>query len=265
MEKNYYITKSEQMVYNAIKSAEIVSLQDIREMLPEIGSPMLKKILHSLESRGYLHRIKRGLYMVKKSPSDGVVLENPYRTALQLYRGYVAFSSALRIYGITEYEPFTIFIATEKKSGKTEIGEYLIRAVSMEKRATGMHVYRGIYVSTPEKTFFDCFYRPQYCGGYGEVSRALYEAKSINWREFLNYFESLASPSLCQRTGYVLDMLTEKDYVKVPAYVIKGLRKRVKSKTKLIPSAPSRGKFSSEWKLIDNLGKEGILGWSDGY
>ena len=265
MEKNYYMTKREQTVYNAVKSAEIVSLTDIKEMLPQMSAPMLRKTVHSLEKKGYLYRIKRGLYIVKKSPSTGIALENPYRTALQIYGGYIAFSSALRIYGLTEYEPFTVFVATEKKSGKKEIGEYLIKAVSMGRRATGMHIYRDVYVSTLEKTFFDCFYRPQYCGGYGEVSRALYEAGHIDWRGFLRYFERFGSDSLCQRTGYVLEMVKKELGVEVPEYVIENLRRRVKGRTKLIPSAPSKGKFSSKWMLIDNLGKEGIIGWSDGH
>ncbi len=264
MQKNYYMTKSEQSVYNAIKSAEILSSEDIKEMVPEMSGSMLRKTLSSLERKGYLYRIKRGLYLVKP-PDSGLILENPYRIALRIYEGYIAFSSALRLYGLMEYEPFTIFVATENRSGRTEIGEYLIKAVSMGKRATGMRIHDGVYTSTLEKTFFDCFYRPQYCGGYEGVCRALYEAGKMDWDIFLSYFERFASPSLCQRTGYVLETLYEAGYLDIPEHVIGALRKRVKNRTRLLPSAPSRGKFDGRWMLLDNLGKERMLGWSDGH
>jgi len=135
----------------------------------------------------------------------------------------------------------------------------------MGVRATGMRIYNGLYISTLEKTFFDCFYRPQYCGGYEGICGALYEAKKMDWEMFLAYFEKFASTSLCQRTGYVLEILADAGHVRVPKYVIEWLRKRVKTKTRLLPSAPSRGKFNKKWMLLDNLGKERMLGWSDGH
>ena len=265
MEKNYYLTGSEQMVYNAIKHAELVTLDLIREMFPDLSTGMLYKVLYSLNKKGYLYRLKRNLYLIQKRPAKRPVIENPYRIALALYKGYIGLSSALRHYNLIEYEPFTIFVVTTNKSGSMEIGNYTIQAIAMGKRAMGMLFDRGIYVSNIEKTFFDCFYKPQYCGGYESITKALYEKRELKWKNFLGYFESFASSSLCQRTGYVLDIMNKETDLRIPDRVIKSFKKRIGNKARLIPTAPSRGKYSAEWNLLDNLGKERMLGWYYGY
>ncbi|WP_456365935.1 hypothetical protein [Thermococcus sp.] len=87
--------------------------------------------------------------------------------------------------------------------------------------------------------------------------------KKIDWDEFLGYFKRFASNSLCQRTGYILELARNLG-VEIPEDLIDYMRDRVKTWTKLVPTLPSRGKGVREWKLIDNLGKEKILGWAHG-
>ncbi|MCF2136540.1 MAG: hypothetical protein K9W43_04785 [Candidatus Thorarchaeota archaeon] len=263
MEKNYYLTGSEQIVYNLIRHGEMITSAEIRNLFPELSTGMLYKILFSLNQKGYLYRIKRDLYLVQQKPGANPIIENPYRIALALYKGYIGFSSALRLYELIQYEPFTLFVVTPKKSDLLHIGDYIIKAVAMGRRATGMTVYKEVYVSNIEKTFFDCFFKPQYCGGYETITRALYEKKAINWDRFLKYFVMFASPSLCQRTGYVLDMMVREIDFAIPENVIGFFKDRIRNKTRLSPTSPSRGKFSGKWKVLDNLGEK-ILRWHHG-
>ncbi|ACJ17354.1 hypothetical protein TON_1863 [Thermococcus onnurineus NA1] len=263
MQKNYYLTKTEQDIIRAIRGTDIVSADEIRELFPGLSREMVKKVLSSLSKKGYLTRLKKGLYLVNEQPGNPSI-KNPYRIALALFPGYIAFSSALRLYGLLEYEPFTIFVATPRKSGERTVGEYTIKAVALGEKATGMTLKDGVYTSTLAKTFFDCFYKPRYCGGYSEITKALYEAGKLDWDEFLGYFERFASDSLCQRTGYVLELLKNELGVDIPEEVLNYLRGKVRSWTKLVPTFPSRGRSIKEWKVIDNLGKEKILGWAYG-
>lgn len=261
MDKKYYLTKSEQCVYNSIKHAEMITTDEIKEFFPELSTGMVYKVLTTLAQKKYLYRLKRKVYLVQKIPGEKPVIENPYRIALTLYNGYIGFSSALKVYNLIEYEPFTVFVITPEKSGITQVGDYTIQAVAMGKRALGLTFYRGLYVSNIEKTFFDCFYKPQYSGGYETITKSLYEKKRLAWDVFLEYFKMFASPSLCQRTGYVLDIMCKETDFKIPKKVITFFEKRIRGKTKLIPTSPSIGKFSKKWKVLDNLGNEKILGW----
>ena len=50
----------------------------------------------------------------------------------------------------------------------------------------------------------------------GEVrsteAKALYEAKKLDWDEFIDYFKRTDNAALHQRTGYILEMMKDKMY-----------------------------------------------------
>jgi predicted transcriptional regulator of viral defense system len=259
MDKNIYLRKQEQMVFNAISALDIVNSKELEEEFPLLSAAQLNKIFSQLSAKGYLHRLKKGMYLVQETPSKFPYIKNPYKVGLALFKGYVGFSSALRVYHLLDYAPFTIFVVTVNKSREREVGEYTFKAVSMGERAVGVTFHEGIYISTVAKTFFDCFYKPHYCGGYSAITKALYDAEALNWDEFLSYFDEFASASLCQRTGYILELIREET-----GKTILGLEKlsgRVKNNTKLVPSGKAGGKYIKGWKVLDNLGKENILSW----
>ncbi len=257
MNKNIYMSKREQIIFNMISSVDIAYTDEIRDFFPDLKPHQINKICHSLSSKGYLHRLKKGVYLIQKKPSDLPLIKDPYKIALALFKGYIAFSSALRVYNLLDYAPFTIFVVTVNKSREKRVGEYTFKAVAMGKRAVGLTYYNGIYISTISKTFFDCFYKPQYCGGYSVITKAINDVE-LDWDEFIMYF-GFASDSLCQRTGYVLELMEGETGNKIPA--LDHLRKRVKNNTKLVPSGKAGGKYIKEWKVLDNLGKENILSW----
>ena len=124
----------------------------------------------------------------------------------------------------------------------------------MGEKATGTTHYKDVYISTIEKTFFDCFYKPQYAGGYQEIIKALSNTPKIHWDQFLTYFERFASNALFQRSGYILDLLIEQNMIHPPNYVLKTFKNHIGNTTRLLPSKGSKGRYVKEWKLVDNLG-----------
>ena len=106
---------------------------------------------------------------------------------------------------------------------------------------------------------FDCFYKPQYAGGYREFAKALINIKKINWDQVLTYFNNFASDSLYQRTGYILELLQDEQYIHLPKHILKEFKKHIGNTTKLIPSGIHKGKYIKQWQLVDNLGKKTIL------
>jgi predicted transcriptional regulator of viral defense system len=258
MSKNIYLTPMEQRILNGMLPRGIVRMDEIHDSFPGLKSNQINKACSSMSSKGYLHRLKRGVYLVQKNPSETPTIENPYQIALTLFKGYIGFSSALKVYGLIDYEPFNILVVTQNKSASRSIGEYTFRSVAMGGRATGMTFSNGVYVSTLTKTFFDCFHKPQYAGGYSTITKALFES-DMDWNEFIGWFD-LASSSTCQRTGYVLDIL-RMETNKVPQHVLNYLKSRIKNNTKLIPSNKSRGEYNKAWMVLDNLGKSDIMSW----
>jgi len=262
MNKNNYLSRVEQIFFSTIKKTDIIDNSFIKEIFPNYSSQKINKICHKLLSKGYLHTIKRGAYIVNETPSTKPIITDPFKIAPYVNKGYIGFLSALRHYDLINYEPFTIFIVTPKKSQEIEIGNYLFKTVSMGEKATGVTYFKNVYVSTIEKTFFDCFYKPQYAGGYREIINALSNHPKIRWDQFLNYFERFASDALFQRTGYILDLLIERNMINPPKKLIKTFKNHVRNTTKLLPSKKSKGRYVKQWKLLDNIGKEILL--SDG-
>lgn len=255
MAKKIYLTPKEQEIYESVKVAEVISHDEITNLFPK--EKWINRTIHGLISKGRLKAIRRGLYFI--GGEDGT-MKNPYAVSLRIFRGYVGLSSALKLHGLLDYEPFTVFVITNNRSERRTIGSYSFRAVSFGDRATGEEFREGVYVSTVAKTFFDCFFKPSYTG-YGEITKALYQLPEMDWNEFRRYFVRFASPSLSQRTGYVLDVMKRETGKDIPERIISYFRGRIKTKTRLLPSYRKVGNYSSEWKVMDNLGKKNFLSW----
>lgn len=259
MQKKIYLTKEEQIIISTIQTTEIIDHSHLRELFPTYSPQKINKLCHTLLSKGYLYPLKRGVYLINEIPSSQPVIKNPFRIAPYLNKGYLGFSSALRLYDLLDYEPFTIFTVTPQKSNETTIGNYLFKTIAMGTKATGATFHKDVYVSTIEKTIFDCFYKPQYAGGYQTLTKALIQLKNLNWNQLLSYFNAFATDALFQRTGYLLDLLQQEHLIRLPKTILKECKNHVKTTTKLLPTKPSQGTYSKQWKLLDNIGKGTII------
>jgi len=259
MKKKNYLSPEEQIIFSAITKTDVIDHSQIKEIFPNYTSQKINKLCHSLLSKKYLHPIKRGVYLVNDTASEKPIIRNPFKLATYVNKGYIGFSSALRLYDLIDYEPFTIFIVTQKKSNMLTIGNYVFKTVSIGQKATGTTFFKNVYVSTVEKTVFDCFYKPQYAGGYRELAKALTNITKINWDKVLTYFELYASDALFQRSGYILELLNQERQLNIPKNILKEFKKHIKNTTKLIPGENNHGNYVKQWKLTDNLGKVTIL------
>ncbi|MBD3203179.1 hypothetical protein GF327_02715 [Candidatus Woesearchaeota archaeon] len=241
--KNIYLSKSEQDIFNLIKDRNVISNDELKHLFRKKN---INKIAHSLMNKGYLYNLKKGLYLINKTPSKEPVIEDPFNIAQSLYKGYIGFSSALKIHNLLDYEPFTIYLITSNKSKELELGQYIIKIINFGEKAYGFIKKDKYIVSTPDKTFFDCFYKPKYIG-YNNIIKAIKLVGKLDWDSFLKYFEKHASSSLHQRTGYILE-----SHKLAPKKIINYFSKKVKNNTKLDPGLPGKGKYIKKWKLIDN-------------
>jgi len=81
MNKNIYLSKQEQMIFNIVSYADIAYIDEIRDFCPDLKPHQINKICHSLSSKGYLYRLKRGVYLIQKKPSDLPLIN------MDVYRG----------------------------------------------------------------------------------------------------------------------------------------------------------------------------------
>ena len=252
MIRKNYLTPNEQRLWRHIEGKAIVDSELVSMVFPDMGQNKRDKILHGLFQKGYLRRAMKGLYFNPKR------LDNGYNIALRMHPGYIGLGSALSFHGLSEYESFTIEVMTRffRKKAPLESTQYTIEFVPMGKLFTGFERHGSIYVSTVEKTLFDCLLKPSRVG-FANIAKAIYYAEP-DWRKFLTFFGLAGNCALMQRTGYILSLL-EAAGKEVPQYVYNDLQKGVKTPTRLVPG--KGGTYEREWKIQDNLGKERILPW----
>lgn len=247
----------ESMGKNAFKVSEL----DTKKL--GIKRNYLYVLIGRLEKKGWITGVGKGVYLRLPAATviDGkVYLEDPFEVAMKMFRGYLAFQSALKVHGLSEYEPFTIYVATRHKSETIPLlKHYEIKAVKFGKRFTGFEKVGRYTVSTKAKTFFDCFYHPEHAGGYAEVLKSLYYAGNIDWMEMEKYLERFGSSSLCQKIGYLLSLLKETEF-KYPLDFIDYLKGRIGNKTKL-DFGQAGGSYNKEWMIVDNIGAKKLLSW----
>lgn len=247
MPENYYMSPVEQMLLDVAEDMEPIFTRDLIEALPEVHPQVVRNSLSSLAHKGRLARVKRGIYIRSDGPGRPVI-DDRLQLALALFPGYVAFASALAYWRLIGYEAFTVFVATRASSGSIELGEHTFRAVSMGRRAQGAVFDGNVYVSTLEKTIFDCLYKPGHAGGHALLAEAISEAEP-DWEELGRWFSLLGTPSLNRRAGYVLSIAGS-----APVWLLEELRGKGGSRIWLDPTGPRRGRLVPGWGVIDNVG-----------
>jgi predicted transcriptional regulator of viral defense system len=249
-----YISRGENRLWELIKEKGIIDSELAAEIFPDMPASNRNRILYSLHRKGYLKRARRGLYY------NPLNLRGFHELAIRIRECYIGFASALRHHNLIEYEDFTISAATRnfRKKIPLEGTKYEIRFIPLGEFYTGFEKRDNIYVSTLEKTFFDCFLKPNYAG-YSILTKALYNA-NLDWKKFIDFYRLTDNNSLCQRTGYILEMMVDNTGLNIPEFAFDFLQERVKNPVKLM-SYKGKSVFNSRWMIQDNIGKDSILSW----
>ena len=252
MVKKNYLTRGEQEIWEYIQNKGIIDNELVKDIFPEMPQNKRNKLLHSLCKKGYIKRTRKDTYITGN-------LNSFHELALKIRPGYIGLSSALRDYNLLDYEDFTIFVMTKdfQKKMRLKGTKYSLEFVPLGSLFTGYEKNENIIISSIEKTLFDCFLKPQLVG-FTNITKALYDAK-IDWEKFISFFKMTKNNSLCQRTGYMLEMM-KKTKLKVPSFVFEFLQSKVKNPVKLVPSR-AKSTFNKKWKIQDSLGEKHILSW----
>lgn len=253
-EKNY-LTPDEQMLWSYLDDKGIIDSELADMVFPDLPEDKRDKLLYGLHKKGYINRAKKGLYF---NPER---LESPYEIALRVHEGYIGLASALNFHGLGTYESFTVYVMTKNFRGRTRLEgtQYSIDFIPLGELFCGFGRKNNIYVSSVEKTLFDCFLRPSRVG-FTNIARAVHDAEP-DWRKFLGFFALTDNKSLRQRTGYLLRLLQRGAGKKIPDYVFKELHRGVKTPARLSASGTG-SEYDREWKLQDNVGSGRILSWT---
>lgn len=248
----------------------IVTVSDITQIF-KVSDDYADLILHRLEQKRWLNKIKKGIYQI--IPSDyGYSLDVPvpqdsYYIASRLFKNYyISHFSAAFLHGLTDQIPSTVFVSTTEKYEYKPRPPHKFQFIYMspQKLTFGCmkRNYRGveIVISNIEKTLVDVIDKPKYAGGLSIVYEIVNRARrTVNLRLLFEYVLKMKKKSLVQRMG----LLTELSGYQWTSQQIEQFQKYVgKNKSYLDPLANKKqiDGYSRKWQLIINVPLKYITG-----
>ena len=228
----------------------------------DLSRDRVRRLLAYLAARGWLVRVRRGLYAVVplEAEDPSAWLADPWVVASRSFAPcYIGGWTALHHWELTEqlFRTVVVFTATPVRRSTREIQGTSFRLKQVdEQRLFGLSkVWRGrvaVDVSDAERTLVDCFDRPELGGGIRHVADCLQE-----WFErdagdrvsrLLDDADRLGNRTVFKRLGFVLEArgLGSDD-------LLETCRGRMsQGVSPLDPSAAGKGRIVKRWRLRVN-------------
>jgi predicted transcriptional regulator of viral defense system len=206
--------ESELLSRLAAEGKTIFSTTEAQELWK--GSTPIKNVLHRLENKGWLQRMKRGVYLLipleagpERTWSESPLVISPYL----IQPAAVAYWSALHYWQMTEQIPRITFVQSTKRKQPLEIQGMRFQFVTVKKERFFGVLERTLngkkfYVTDREKTLVDCADRPDLSGGILQLAQALETGYAeIEWPKLDAYLERWEGRTVVKRLGYLVDRL----------------------------------------------------------
>jgi predicted transcriptional regulator of viral defense system len=248
---------------------ETVELAEIRRRA-RVSPGFARKLAHDLAQKGWLQRIRRGLYLVHpgrrgpESATDLDPLKIGARLATPYYFGYATAAELLGLLPQLGHVYYLVSPVRTQPPKRTPIQFRFVRTEPGRMFGTVTLHRRGelIRVSNVERTLLDCLRRPELAGGVPGVTQMVASGKSrLRWDLIPDYARRLGAHSLTWRLGYLAEQV--RPDISVPRQWTS--RVRPKPEDPYVPLAPARefgrrGPHDRRWHVIVNLPRAHLLG-----
>ena len=223
------------------------------------------RLLAYLAERGWLVRIRRGLYapVPLDAPIPSQFQEDPWLVALRTFAPcYIGGWSACEHWHLTEqiFRGIVVFTVRRVRAVHAEIHgtPFRLRATREEHMFGLRKVWRRhlpVSVSDPSRTIIDILNDPPSGGGIrqvGDVLRAYFDSEHRDDELLVSYATRLGNATVFKRLGCLVERLE----IAAPKLVQIALDNKSKGITLLDPSVKQRGPISRRWNLNINVSIE---------
>jgi predicted transcriptional regulator of viral defense system len=257
LRKGNYIFTHDEVVKAAL--AEGISVSNV------------EKLLFKLATRGWILKLRRGLYAAVDSLS-GENRVHPFAIATTLVQpSAISHWSAMQYHGLTEQVPHIITASSPKKvvtpsmrekniknrmsKHAWEIGGVYYEYITIKKEhffgieKIWVDEHFHVPITDKERTLLDVFIFSTRFGGMGEALGIVQSVLStIDQEKFINYTLQYGKKSIVKRVGWVLEYFgisseNLSKLVEIP----------VNYYSLLDPGEPARGVYDRRWMIRNNL------------
>ena len=226
-----------------------------------LSIPRTHRLLAYLAKRGWLLRLRRGLYsLVPLEVAHAAEwVEDPWVVASKMYgaNSYIGGWSACEHWELTEqlFRETVVITSRQLRSGKDQVQGFSFRVKRLKPDLIfGVRtVWRGrnrarVNISDPSRTVTDMLSDPSLGGGIrhvGDVLQTYFESEHLNEHLLVNYLDRLGNRTAFKRLGY----LAETFRIGSPM-LLERCHGRISSGMGLLdPSMPAAGPRLMKWNL----------------
>lgn len=233
-----------------------VSVGDAARIL-NIASTDAAKMLSRWSKKGWMSRIRRGLYVSVplESRTADVLLEDPWLITDRLFSPcYIGGWSAAEYFNLTEQIFSTIVVMTvQKPRDRRPVIKgtaFMLRTVSKKAMFGLKPVWRGqvkILVSDPARTILDMLTDPVFGGGIRSVKSMLIQymrSDNKNLEQLIAYGERLGNGAVFKRLGFLLEKTAPFE-----ARALEECRKRLTAGNARLDPKLNNNKLITRWRL----------------
>ena len=221
------------------------------------------QILSRLARKGWLHRLKRGVYVIVpvSSPTAKPAIENAWPLAMQLFKpAFVSGWSAAEHWGLTEqiFNTLALVTTTTQRRALHEIGgiNFQTKVVPNDRFFGSKAEWFGsseVQIADPNRMVIDILDSPTFGGGGRhtvDIVRKYFGTEFLNLDLLLDYAKRYGRGSIFKRLGFLAEeskVPVSEEWKRIcQTHMSKGI-------TKLDPDSPAKGRIVTKWKLLINL------------
>ncbi|MGH8931232.1 MAG: type IV toxin-antitoxin system AbiEi family antitoxin domain-containing protein [Egibacteraceae bacterium] len=227
-----------------------------------VSQESARRLLAYLAERGWLVRVRRGLYvpvpLESRHPGDWT--EDPWVVAARLFAPcYVGGWSACEHWGLTDqlFRQLIVVTARRVRHRHEEVQgtPFRVKVLPRAKLFGTRSVWRNevrVAVSDPSRTVVDLLDDPSMGGGMRLIAEILQEYFAGEHRAhavLLDYIDNFGNRTVYKRLGYLVESLG----VNAPDLVRECLVRQSTGVSKLDPTVKSSGRTISRWRLDVNV------------
>lgn len=226
-----------------------------------VDRPQAARLLRQLASRGWVTRLRRGLYVnVPLEATDPATWSaDPWAVAAAAFgSGYVGGWTALHHWDLTDQVFATTVFVTSRPVPRRQRAIGTIRLELRHRPESALFGTRRVWrdgtpvpISDRERTLVDCLDDPSLGGGLRHTAEALAvyaEGESVDWPRMIEYGDRLRNRTVFKRLGHLVESLGIADEGLIGACL-----ERVSSGIgRLDPALPNTGPSTSRWGLRIN-------------
>jgi predicted transcriptional regulator of viral defense system len=232
----------------------------------DLDSDETARLLGYLSRRGWLSRVRRGLYVAVPLDArrSGEWFEDPWIVANRVYAPcYIGGWSACEHWDLTEQLFRAILVVTGRTIRRSDVhfaGMNLhVTSRSPEMIFGTVGIWRDttrVEVSDPSRTIVDILDDPHLGGGLRHSADVLHEyliSENRDDARLIEYSERLGNRTIFKRLGYLLESREKPARLDVDSLIIACLERRSSGLTSLDPANSSRGRIVRRWNLRVNV------------